>query len=861
MPERRSPDDAGPDRRRLVFVLCSVIAAAAGGVLVASAGAGGLAGSPIDEALPGEELSGEQITGNPGSVGDIPGTDGDIGPIEGGLGSVPGLGSLSPGAQTGAGGDLGFDNDTFASTETDVHFTAESSRPTYWRTAAYRTYTGTGWNRPAETESYDPPLQSGDSGRIAYNVTLRQPATALPTPWQPTVVGGLDQGVAVTAEGDVTPTGRLSNGTTFTGVSNVPESNPALLRSVDDTTPPAIEPYTELPDSVPPRLSVQADNIAADADGRYETARAIERWLQDEKEYSLSAFQESSQVADTFAFEMEAGYCEYFATTMAVMLRTQDIPTRYALGYSSGQYVGNDTYQVREMNAHAWVEVYFEGVGWVQFDPTPGGPRLQTQEQALDGEYNVSDPGSPGQTLDLEENDSNTDGWSVSFDQTPVPGEETRLVVRLNGDPVRDVRVLFDGEPVGTTGLGGGLTARVPDESFEVSVVGEVAGSDDLDSSVPLRRGGRSVVGSGAPPVSVATQDRNETTVYRETVEVETGADIEPTGQVRPGAGLEVTVQVGDNPIEGATVRVDGEERAETNNLGRATVTLPSEPGAVTLTAERGPVTGERTFDVPELAVTVEPDWPVALPFTPATVEATYDGEAAAGLPVTVDGDRVGATGPDGTTTVRLPFGRSAEVTAIGAGVTVGATVDGLLRGVLLVVLPVGALCAVVVLVRRRQTETGGGTWLQDAGSGLVSRLLVVGSGRIVTTVQDVVGLVLVTVGLRAPPDDTGPAGPVSVGDDDPPTEEQAAVRAAWNRFLDQVSAPAATLTPAELATHAIEEDGLPAEPVCTLRDAFRAVEYGSRPAEPSRVQAAVDAIEANRSDSAGAERGDGGAD
>src|SRR5438445_13833159 len=76
-----------------------------------------------------------------------------------------------------------------------------------------------------------------------------------------------------------------------------------------------------------------------------------------------------------FLFERKQGHCEYFASAMAVMLRTLHIPSRVVNGFRTGEFndlTGN--YVVRASNAHSWVEAYFPGYGWVSFDPTPAGP-------------------------------------------------------------------------------------------------------------------------------------------------------------------------------------------------------------------------------------------------------------------------------------------------------------------------------------------------------------------------------------------------------------------------------------------------------------------------------------------------------
>jgi len=85
----------------------------------------------------------------------------------------------------------------------------------------------------------------------------------------------------------------------------------------------------------------------------------------------------STPVADplaNFLFVRKQGHCEYFASSMAVMLRTLHIPARVVNGFRSDEFndvTGN--YVVRAKNAHSWVEAYFPGYGWTTFDPTPGG--------------------------------------------------------------------------------------------------------------------------------------------------------------------------------------------------------------------------------------------------------------------------------------------------------------------------------------------------------------------------------------------------------------------------------------------------------------------------------------------------------
>jgi transglutaminase-like putative cysteine protease len=857
-----------------VFAVCCLVAVVTGGVLVASVGSGGIAGSPIDTVLPGEDVSAEQAGGS--------------GPLSGGLGEVPqGLGSLRPGSETGAGGEIRLDNGTFASTDTETHFVARSSEPTYWRTAAFGRYIGTGWERTTETRSYDPPLYDDGVNRVEYNVTLNQTAASLPTPWRPAAVDGIDgDSLVMREDGSIEPSGALSNGTIFSGVSQQPPDSPAVLRAAEDTTPAAFERYTELPEDTAPRLAAQTGNIVADADGRYETAEAVKDWLRGDKRYSLEAYRETESVAETFVFEMEAGYCEYYATAMAAMLRTQDIPTRYVVGYTSGQRVADGTYQVRGMNAHAWVEVYFDGVGWVQFDPTPGGPRLERQEQALGAigeEYNVTDPASPGEQFDLQDDGApNGTGpdLSVELNRTAVPGAPVEVTVTSNGTGVEGVTVAFDGRPVGETDFVGTVTGTVPDtDEFVISVRRDVARIEPEEDSGSLAFGGGvTLPGRLAAGVGTVAQERDRSPnngtngtylQYNETVNVTTEAGVELVGNALPGNEVGVNVFVGDDPLGDARVSVDGEARGRTDELGYTTVELPPSPGPTTVSVEGNPVagqavtlTGEQTVDLPALTVETDVDWPVAVPLAPTTVEARYGGEPAVGVPVEVDGEQVATTGADGQATVRLPFAQSADIAVGQFGVSNGTTIEGQLTklaliagGVLFVALAFLLLSSADIparaagLVRARLRVPGRlAAGVLVAVAGRTDSLL----GRAGRRVGDTVGLVLVALGLTEPAGEDGRAdwaagrdGPVAVAaEDGRVTDERALVRTAWGQFLAHVSVPAATHTPGELAAHAIEQDGLPAEPVRTLRDAFCAVEYGSRPAQPDRVRAALEAIE-----------------
>lgn len=131
--------------------------------------------------------------------------------------------------------------------------------------------------------------------------------------------------------------------------------------------------YLQLPSDMDKRVSELSFQVTQNSNNRYDKAKLIENYLQTQFGYTLEQKSSGDQPVVNFLFNVREGHCEYFATAMAVMLRTQGIATRIVNGFQTGEY--NETagvYVVKHRNAHSWVEVYFpkENV-WVPFDPTP----------------------------------------------------------------------------------------------------------------------------------------------------------------------------------------------------------------------------------------------------------------------------------------------------------------------------------------------------------------------------------------------------------------------------------------------------------------------------------------------------------
>ncbi|MGB7471153.1 MAG: DUF3488 and transglutaminase-like domain-containing protein [Candidatus Acidiferrum sp.] len=162
----------------------------------------------------------------------------------------------------------------------------------------------------------------------------------------------------------------------YEGFSVLPAMNVRNLRAASRDYPENIsDAYLQIPPHLDLRIPELAKQITARAQNPYDETVAIEQYLRTHFAYTLNLTGKPGE--DPLAhvlFETKAGHCEYFASAMAIRLRTLGVPTREVNGFLPGEY--NDLagdYIVRASDAHSWVEVYFPGSGWLTFDPTPPG--------------------------------------------------------------------------------------------------------------------------------------------------------------------------------------------------------------------------------------------------------------------------------------------------------------------------------------------------------------------------------------------------------------------------------------------------------------------------------------------------------
>ena len=326
----------------------------------------------------------------------------------------------------------------------EIRYTVESEEPRYWRVASYDRYTGNGWVRTGNPRPYgDQRLDSppGDTRTLRQEFRAESTIGTVPAAWKPVRYSG-EPSVSVSSEGGFQPDGTLSTGDSYEVRSELLVATPNGLRSAgtdyDDAT---AELYTQLPDSTPDRVAERTAILTANAENPYETALVVERWLQESKGYSLEVDRPDFNVADAFLFEMDEGYCVYFATTMVTMLRTQGIPARMTVGYTSGQRIDENQWVVRGLNSHAWVEVYFPGQGWVQFDPTPSGPREEVRQQRIEAASSNESSPTVGDGVPVEE-------YTPPSTPTPAPLTETN---GTETEPTETPTVTETETPAGTT--------------------------------------------------------------------------------------------------------------------------------------------------------------------------------------------------------------------------------------------------------------------------------------------------------------------------------------------------------------------------------------------------------------------------
>jgi transglutaminase-like putative cysteine protease len=265
----------------------------------------------------------------------------------------------------------------------------------YWRAATYDQYTGQGW---VSTERATQFLEAGDVITRATLHEARRTITQTYTIYTPeaTQLFSLNQAerfslpvkVSVLATEDdegvsqiaslstVSSRYSLNSGDSYMVISTIASAEEAAMRLAGEDYPDWIDGYLELPDTVPQRVRDLAQELTAEYGNAYDKASALQSYLR-EFTYNdqIEAPPAGVDPVDYFLFELQEGYCNYYASAMTVMARSVGIPARIAAGYSQGDWERDaQAYRVRQHHSHAWVEIYLPRFGWIEFEPTAAEP-------------------------------------------------------------------------------------------------------------------------------------------------------------------------------------------------------------------------------------------------------------------------------------------------------------------------------------------------------------------------------------------------------------------------------------------------------------------------------------------------------
>jgi len=274
----------------------------------------------------------------------------------------------------------------------------------YWGSYSYDQYTGTGWHASPTVEvEYSPgqeiiPIQYEHFEIVTQKIRLSN-----------AISGTLySAGSPVTVDRDVLVSWRTlieeqQNGDQYAYQvddlfaatiehiqyqvrSQVSNASDEELRLANGDLPEWIEVrYLGLPDTVPDRVLQLAQEIVANQPTKYDKAKAIETFLRSYPyTLDLPAPPADRDVADYFLFDLQTGYCDYYATSMVVLSRAVGLPARAVVGFVGGQYEEeNDRYLVSEADAHTWVEIYFGEYGWIPFEPTAARNLIDDEQLTL----------------------------------------------------------------------------------------------------------------------------------------------------------------------------------------------------------------------------------------------------------------------------------------------------------------------------------------------------------------------------------------------------------------------------------------------------------------------------------------------
>jgi protein-glutamine gamma-glutamyltransferase len=278
-----------------------------------------------------------------------------------------------------------------------IAFRVRAGQAALWRAEAFDTFDGRVWTASSDrrrsvaastlVDGLQVPTATLDA-RLPPDLTTRLVQTFYIDTPQPNVLFGAARvdtvyfpagGLRADDYGSVWSPILLDQGLVYSVESEIPSVEPDLLRRLPmpPTDARALTPYLQLPADLPDRDVELARSIVAGSRSEYDATIAVQTWLQYHTTYDLTVPREPEDVdaVDHFLFETRRGFCEHIASAMAILLRAAGVPTRVVTGYGPGERNPFTGYwEVRQSDAHAWVEVFYPRVGWLPYDPTFGVP-------------------------------------------------------------------------------------------------------------------------------------------------------------------------------------------------------------------------------------------------------------------------------------------------------------------------------------------------------------------------------------------------------------------------------------------------------------------------------------------------------
>ena len=263
-----------------------------------------------------------------------------------------------------------------ARSNTEMFTVKLTGEKAYIRTASYGEFDGKTFKPPSNyvdaTTGFQPTILGGATRDVHQTIKI----SSLGSIWLPAIYSAVNL-TPTTGLGYNPPTGgliredKLYNGLTYDVDSQVSVLTPDDLRASSSASPPD-DLYVQLPDDFPGSLTDQVAQITVGATTVYDQMVALEDWFRTNFTYNANVSRGHSIRNIESFLRTRQGYCEQFATTFAAFARTLNVPSRVAVGFTPGDVDTSGVWHVLGKHAHAWPEIWFDSIGWVPFEPTPG---------------------------------------------------------------------------------------------------------------------------------------------------------------------------------------------------------------------------------------------------------------------------------------------------------------------------------------------------------------------------------------------------------------------------------------------------------------------------------------------------------